>query len=133
MSHRDTVAALIFLGGGLHFKAIEGPALLADSDHGEVRPDFPVEAVFVHGKEAWGITKSHESGEKGWIRSGNAKKVVGGGPRLDDQPAFDWSDSGLCYRVAAHDLTTLFPPDPCELTRRKGCERDKTAAIRELT
>jgi hypothetical protein len=30
MSHRDTVAALIFLGGGFHFKAIEGATLLSD-------------------------------------------------------------------------------------------------------
>jgi len=35
MSHRDTVAALIFLGGGFHFKAIEGATLLSDANLGQ--------------------------------------------------------------------------------------------------
>jgi hypothetical protein len=61
MGHRDTVAALIFLGGGLHFKAVEGESLLAYSDGGELRPDIPIEAVLVHAEVAGGIAKPDES------------------------------------------------------------------------
>jgi len=65
MSHRDTVAALILLGGGLHFKSIEGPTLPADPDLNELRSDLAVEAVLVHAEEARGVTKPHKSWKKG--------------------------------------------------------------------
>jgi hypothetical protein len=32
MGHRDTVAVLIVLGGGLHFKQVEGDTLTSDAD-----------------------------------------------------------------------------------------------------
>jgi hypothetical protein len=52
MSHRDTVAALIFLGGSFHFKAIERTALGADPDLSQVRADLAIEAILVHAEEA---------------------------------------------------------------------------------
>jgi hypothetical protein len=61
MSHRDTVAALIFLGCGIHFKAVEGNSLLADSNLCQVRPDVAIEAVLVHAEVPRGIPETNES------------------------------------------------------------------------
>ena len=52
MSHRDTVAALIFLGSGFHFKTIERAALNADPDLRQVRTNLAIEAILVHAEEA---------------------------------------------------------------------------------
>ena len=61
MSHRDTVAALIFLGGGFHFKAIEGAALDADSDLGQARTNLAIEAILIHAEEAGRVAQSDEA------------------------------------------------------------------------
>jgi hypothetical protein len=61
MSHRDTVAALIFLGGGFHFKAIEGAALAADPDLGQVRTNLAIEAILVHAEETGRIAQTDEA------------------------------------------------------------------------
>ena len=61
MSHRDTVAALIFLGGGFHFKAIEGAALGADPDLGQVRSDLAVEAILVHTEETGRVAQADKA------------------------------------------------------------------------
>ena len=61
MSHRDTVAALIFLGGGFHFKAIEGAALRADSNLDKVRPEVAIEAVLIHAEELRRVAQPNES------------------------------------------------------------------------
>jgi hypothetical protein len=63
MSHRDTVAALIFLGSGFHFKAIEGAALRADANFSQMRPDLAVEAILVHPEEGWRIAQTYETRE----------------------------------------------------------------------
>jgi hypothetical protein len=61
MSHRDTIAALIFLGGGFHFKAIERATLGADPDLGKAWPDLPVEPVLVHAEEPRRIAKADKA------------------------------------------------------------------------
>src|ERR1700722_3241496 len=61
MSHRDTVAALIFLGGGFHFKAIEGAALDADQDLCKARTNLAIEAILVHTEEAGRIAQADEA------------------------------------------------------------------------
>jgi len=61
MSHRDTVAALIFLGAGFHFKAIKGPALRADPDLGQVRTDLAIEAILVHAEEPGRIAQTDKA------------------------------------------------------------------------
>jgi len=61
MSHRDTVAALIFLGGGFHFKAIECPAPGADPDLGQARTDLAIEAILVHTEKAGRIAQTDEA------------------------------------------------------------------------
>ena len=61
MSHRDTVAALIFLGGGFHFKAIERTALGADPDLGQARTDLAIEAVLVHTEETGRVAQTDEA------------------------------------------------------------------------
>jgi hypothetical protein len=61
MSHRDTVAALIFLGGGFHFKAIEGTALNADPDLGQVRTNLAVEAILVHAEETGCVAQTDKA------------------------------------------------------------------------
>ena len=61
MSHRDTVAALIFLGGGFHFKAIEGAALRADSNLGQARSEVAIEAVLIHAEELRRVAQPNES------------------------------------------------------------------------
>jgi len=61
MSHRDTVAALIFLGGGFHFKAVEGAALGADPDFGQLRTDLAIEAILVHTEETGRIAQTDEA------------------------------------------------------------------------
>jgi hypothetical protein len=61
MSHRDTVAALIFLGGGFHFKAIEGAALDADPDLRQSRTNLAVEAIFVHAEETGRIAQTDKA------------------------------------------------------------------------
>jgi hypothetical protein len=61
MSHRDTVAALIFLGGGFHFKAIEGATLGADPNLGQVRTNLAIEAILVHAKEPGRVAQTDEA------------------------------------------------------------------------
>jgi len=61
MSHRDTVAALIFLGGGFHFKAIERATLGADPDLGQVRTNLPVEPVLVHAEETQRVAQTDKA------------------------------------------------------------------------
>ena len=61
MSHRDTVAALIFLGGGFHFKAIKGAALAADMDLSKAWTDFAIEAILVHTKEMRRVSKADKA------------------------------------------------------------------------
>jgi hypothetical protein len=61
LSHRDTVAALIFLGSGFHFKAIEGTALSADPDLGQMRTDLAIESVLVHAEEPRRIAQADEA------------------------------------------------------------------------
>jgi len=61
MSHRDTVAALIFLGGGFHFKAIERTALGADPDLGQARTDLAIEAVLVHTEETGRVAQADKA------------------------------------------------------------------------
>jgi hypothetical protein len=61
MSHRDTVAALIFLGGGFHFKAIERAALGADPDLRQVRTNLAIEAILVHAEEAGRIAQTDKA------------------------------------------------------------------------
>jgi hypothetical protein len=70
MSHRDTVAALIFLGSGLHFKPIEGPSLSPDADFGELRSDLQVESVLVHPEVDGGVPKSNEPWRYGRAQHG---------------------------------------------------------------
>ena len=60
MGHRDTVAALIFLGGSLHFKSVEGPALSSNADLGKAGADIGVESILVHSEVAGGVAKSDE-------------------------------------------------------------------------
>ena len=61
MSHRDTVAALIFLGGSFHFKAIERAPLCADPDLGQVRTHLPIEAILVHAEETGRVAQTDEA------------------------------------------------------------------------
>ncbi|MGC2460116.1 MAG: hypothetical protein WA446_03935 [Steroidobacteraceae bacterium] len=61
MSHRDTVAALIFLGGGFHFKTVEGAALCADPDLGQARTNLAIEAILVHTEELRRIAKADKA------------------------------------------------------------------------
>jgi len=60
-----SVAALIVVGGGFHFKPIEGAALSADSDLGELRTDLAVETVLVHAEEARRIAQAYETRQDG--------------------------------------------------------------------
>ena len=61
MSHRDTVAALIFLGGGFHFKAIEGSTLDADPDLREARSNLAIEAILVHAEETGRVAQTDKA------------------------------------------------------------------------
>ena len=61
MSHRDTVAALIFLGGGFHFKAIERAALDADPDLGQARTNLAIEAILVHAEETGRVAQTDKA------------------------------------------------------------------------
>ena len=61
MSHRDTVAALIFLGGGFHFKAIERATLDADPDLRQARTNLAIEAIFVHAEETGRVAQTDEA------------------------------------------------------------------------
>ena len=61
MSHRDTVAALIFLGSGLHFKAIEGAALDTDPDHRQARTNLAIEAILVHAEETGSVAQTDKA------------------------------------------------------------------------
>jgi hypothetical protein len=61
MSHRDTVAALIFLGGGFHFKAIECATLNADPDLGQVRTYLAIEAILVHAEETGRVAQTDKA------------------------------------------------------------------------
>jgi hypothetical protein len=71
MGHRDTVAVLIFLGGSLHFKAVEGDSLLANAYDGKLWSDIPIEAVLVHAEVARGIAKPNEP----WQDFGGARRA----------------------------------------------------------
>jgi hypothetical protein len=61
MSHRDTVAALIFLGGGFHFKAIEGAALDANPNLRQTRTNLAIEAILVHAEETRRIAQTDKA------------------------------------------------------------------------
>ena len=61
MSHRDTVAALIFLGGGFHFKAIEGSALNANPDLRQAWTNLAIEAILVHAEETGRVAQTNEA------------------------------------------------------------------------
>ena len=61
MSHRDTVAALIFLGGGFHFKAIEGATLNANPDLSQARTNLAVEAILVHTEETGRVAQADKA------------------------------------------------------------------------
>jgi hypothetical protein len=60
-----SIAALIVVGSGFHFKPIEGAALPADPDLGEVRADLAVETVLVHAEEARCIAQPYETRHDG--------------------------------------------------------------------
>lgn len=49
----------------VQFKAVEGYALAADTDLGQVWPDLGVEAIAVHAEIARGITKAEQSRHNG--------------------------------------------------------------------
>ena len=74
MGHRDTVAALIFLGSGLHFKSVEGPALSSNADLSKAWADIGIESILVHSEVAGGIAKSDEPGCDG--RAGHGAKMA---------------------------------------------------------
>jgi hypothetical protein len=61
LSHRDTVAALIFLGGGFHFKAIESSTLDPDPNLRQVRANLAIEAILVHAKETGRVAQSDKA------------------------------------------------------------------------
>ena len=61
MSHRDTVAALIFLGGGFHFKAIERATLDADPNLRQARTNLAIEAILVHAEETGRVAQTDEA------------------------------------------------------------------------
>jgi hypothetical protein len=64
LGHRDTVAALILLGGGLHFKSVEGETLLADPDGRQLGPDDAIEPVLVHAEVRGRAAKAHKPGQQ---------------------------------------------------------------------
>ena len=47
---------------GIHFKAVEGDTLPANSEFGQGRAHFPVEAVAVHAQVGRGVAKSDQAG-----------------------------------------------------------------------
>jgi len=47
---------------GIHFKAVEGDALAADTKFGQGGADFPVKAVAVHAQVGWGVAEADQSG-----------------------------------------------------------------------
>ena len=47
---------------GIHFKAVEGDSLPADSEFGQGGPHFLVKAVAVHAQVGRGIAKSDQAG-----------------------------------------------------------------------
>ena len=74
MGHRDTVAALIFLGGGLHFKSVKSPALSSNANLSKTWADIGIESILVHSEVAGGVAKSDESGCNGG--PGHGAKLV---------------------------------------------------------
>lgn len=52
---------------GVQFNTVEGKALHADGDLGDVRPDLTVEPVSVHPEVEGGIPQSNEAGEQGYF------------------------------------------------------------------
>jgi hypothetical protein len=54
------VARLILIRPGVHFKSVEGDALPADGNVGEVGLDFGVEAVAVHAEVSRCIAKAQQ-------------------------------------------------------------------------
>jgi len=56
------VAPTIVVGPGVEFKPIEGDALAADGDHGDVGSDLAVEAIAVHAEVLRGIAQAQYAG-----------------------------------------------------------------------
>jgi len=50
----------MFVGPGIEVKAIKGDALQSDWDDSYLRPDFPVEPIFVHAEIRRGVAKADE-------------------------------------------------------------------------
>src|ERR1700722_3314027 len=76
MSHRDTVAALIFLGGGFHFKAIEGATLGSDPDLGQARTNLAIEAILVHAEETGRVAQPDKARGHGHTDFNNHRRPV---------------------------------------------------------
>jgi len=76
MSHRDTVAALIFLGGGFHFTAIEGAALDTDPDLRQARTNLAIEAILVHAEETGRVAQTDEARGHWHIEFNNHRRPV---------------------------------------------------------
>ena len=89
MGHRDTVAALIFLGGGLHFKSVEGPALSSNADLSEAWADIGVESILVHSEVARGVAKSDEPGCNGHPGDGAKVAVKRCGSQIERPHCFE--------------------------------------------
>ena len=47
---------------GIHFKAVEGDSLPANSEFGQDGAHLPVEAVAVHAQVGWGVAEADQAG-----------------------------------------------------------------------
>ena len=56
-----SVASDILVDPGIQFKAVESYALAADTDLGEVRPNFLIEAVAVHAEVGGNVPEADQA------------------------------------------------------------------------
>jgi len=63
MLWRTPTAVPIVVRPGVHFKSVEGNALLADGDFRQTYPNLPIEPVLVHAQVSWCVAQAKESGQ----------------------------------------------------------------------
>jgi hypothetical protein len=93
---RDTVAGLIFLGGGFHFKSVKRSPLNAYADLCQQRPHFAIEAVLVHAEVAGRVAEADEA----WRRGTGSRRC-----RCFGQASF--ARTIVKFKLLKHDLKHL--------------------------
>jgi hypothetical protein len=109
------VAALIVVGPRIKVKPVKGDSLRTDRDHVEERPNFAIEAIFVHAKIRRGVAHANEARQHPrWF--GKEAHLLG--ERRSCGRIFDHRRLNLWFRSFRGKLSRVgIIPEPCKHVR----------------